>query len=80
MFDSESTSHDASETPAISASIAERGAAMVEYALLLAMLAIVAIGAITAFGGGLGDEYDDINNEITETIDEAQNGGAGVGG
>ena len=42
----------------------ERGAAMVEYALLLALIAIVAIGAITAFGGGLGGEFSSINSEI----------------
>lgn len=46
----------------------ERGAAMVEYALLLALIAIVAIGAIAGFGGGVGAEFTDINTEIDAAI------------
>ena len=48
--------------------LSERGASMVEYALLLALIAIVAIGGITSFGSGLGAEYDDINSEIDSAI------------
>ncbi len=47
----------------------ERGAAMVEYALLLALIAAVAIGAIGAFGSGLGTEYSDIGSTITSAIE-----------
>ncbi len=46
----------------------ERGAAMVEYALLLALIAIVAVGAIRGFGGGVGAEYNDINADIDAAI------------
>ncbi|MFT7473938.1 MAG: Flp pilus assembly pilin Flp [Verrucomicrobiales bacterium] len=50
--------------------IAERGAAMVEYALLLALIAIVAIGAVAAFGGSVGGEFSDIGSNVTSTLDE----------
>lgn len=48
--------------------LSERGASMVEYALLLALIAIVAVGALTSFGTSLGGEYDDINSEIDVAI------------
>lgn len=35
----------------------ERGASLVEYSLLLAMIAVVCIGAITFFGGEVSDVY-----------------------
>ena len=47
----------------------ERGAAMVEYALLLALIAAVAIGAVGAFGGGLGSEFSNIGSSITSAIE-----------
>ena len=43
----------------------ERGAAMVEYALLLALIAIVAIAALRLLGGTVSDNFDEINSEIT---------------
>ncbi len=46
----------------------ERGASMVEYALLLALLAMAAVAALTAFGGGLGQEFSDINSTIDVNI------------
>jgi pilus assembly protein Flp/PilA len=42
----------------------ERGASLVEYALLVALIAVAAVVAITAFGGALSSEY----SEIAETI------------
>ena len=47
----------------------ERGAAMVEYALLLALIAAVAIGAVGAFGGGLGNEFSNIGSTVTSAIE-----------
>ncbi len=38
----------------------ERGAAMVEYALLLALIAIVAIGAIRLLGTTVEGQFEDI--------------------
>jgi pilus assembly protein Flp/PilA len=37
----------------------ERGASLVEYALLLALIAVVCIAAVTAMGTGLRDNYND---------------------
>ncbi len=56
------------EAPIVHKTLSERGASMVEYALLLALIAIVAVGALTAFGNGVGAEYDDINSEIDNAI------------
>lgn len=42
-----------------------RGAAMVEYALLLALIAIVAIGALTALGTSVSDLFGFLDGEIT---------------
>ncbi len=35
----------------------ERGASLVEYSLLVAMIAVVCIGAVTFFGGQTADVY-----------------------
>jgi Flp pilus assembly pilin Flp len=51
-------------------SVADRGAAMVEYALLLALIAMVAIGAVSAFGGSVGGEFSDIGSSVTSTLDD----------
>ena len=48
----------------------EEGQGMVEYGLIIALVAIVVIGALTALGGGL----EGIFNTITETLP----GGDGV--
>lgn len=42
----------------------ERGAAMVEYALLLALIAIVAIAALGFLGGTVRDNFSDINSAL----------------
>ena len=42
----------------------ERGASLVEYALLLALIAVVCIVAVSAMGGHLRDNYDDSNTSI----------------
>ncbi len=44
----------------------ERGAAMVEYALLLALIAIVAIAAITILGGTVSGEFSAINSGLNQ--------------
>ncbi|HSJ70295.1 MAG TPA: Flp family type IVb pilin [Acidimicrobiia bacterium] len=40
------------------------GASMVEYALLVGLIAVVAIVAVTFFGTELAAEYDDIASSI----------------
>ena len=47
----------------------ERGAAMVEYALLLALIALVVVAAVNTFGNSLGGEYEDINSTVQENLD-----------
>ncbi len=42
----------------------ERGAALVEYALLLALIAVVCIVALTALGGKASSKFDTIGNSL----------------
>lgn len=42
----------------------ERGASMVEYGLLLALIAIVAMVAVQAFGSGVSSQFSTINSTI----------------
>jgi Flp pilus assembly pilin Flp len=45
---------------------AERGASMVEYALLIALIALVAIAGVSFFGLQLDGAYDDIGSSIVD--------------
>ena len=42
----------------------ESGASLVEYALLVALIALVAIAALQTVGGNVSDEFDNIANCI----------------
>lgn len=42
----------------------ERGASMVEYALLVALIALVAVSAVSLFGGTLSSEFDTIAGSV----------------
>ena len=42
----------------------QRGASLVEYSLLVAMIAVVALVAVAAFGGSLSSEYSEIANSL----------------
>lgn len=42
----------------------ERGASLVEYALLVALIAVVVIGAVTALGGTARDNFEEINSAL----------------
>ncbi|MDQ3896100.1 MAG: Flp family type IVb pilin [Actinomycetota bacterium] len=44
----------------------ERGAALVEYALLLALIAVVCIVALTQLGGDASKKFDDIGQSISK--------------
>jgi Flp pilus assembly pilin Flp len=48
----------------------ERGASLVEYALLLALIAVVCFGAVTYFGGESGNSVE----KSKDCIQAAQNG------
>jgi pilus assembly protein Flp/PilA len=43
----------------------ERGASMVEYGLLLALIAVVAIVAVKALGGSVSSKFNDVNSNLT---------------
>ena len=42
----------------------ERGASLVEYALLLALIAVVCIGAITLIGTSARDKLSEVGSEL----------------
>ena len=43
----------------------ERGAALVEYALLIALIAVAAIFALNTLSGGINSKFDEVNSELT---------------
>jgi Flp pilus assembly pilin Flp len=47
----------------------ERGASLVEYALLVAMIALVAIGGIRYFGTGSNNSLDNSKSKIVEAYE-----------
>ena len=42
----------------------ERGASMVEYGLLLALLAVIAIVAVKALGGSVSTKFSEVNSSV----------------
>jgi len=42
----------------------DEGASIVEYALLISMIALIALVAVAAFGTSLSNEYSDIATQI----------------
>ena len=42
----------------------ERGASMVEYGLLLALIAVIAIVAVRALGGSVSTKFSSVNSEL----------------
>ena len=57
----------------------ERGAAMAEYGLLLALVALAAIVVLAAFGDRISAVFDSADSQLEEGLNKA-NGGAGAGG
>jgi pilus assembly protein Flp/PilA len=45
----------------------ERGASMVEYALLVGLIAVVAVVAVAALGGGISGLFSSANNCVGNT-------------
>jgi Flp pilus assembly pilin Flp len=43
----------------------ERGAGMVEYGLLLALIAVIAMVAVKAFGQGVSGKFDDVRASVS---------------
>jgi pilus assembly protein Flp/PilA len=46
----------------------EKGATAVEYGIMVALIAVVIIGAVTAFGNGLFDLFNDVTTGIGGTV------------
>jgi pilus assembly protein Flp/PilA len=46
----------------------EKGATAVEYALIVALIAMAIIGAVTALGGGMNTAFTNIKNAITGAV------------
>ena len=42
----------------------ERGASLVEYALLVALIAVVVIGAVTLLGGTAEDKFSEVSSSL----------------
>ncbi len=43
----------------------DRGASLVEYALLVALIAVVCITAVTALGGSARDKFSEVDSSIS---------------
>lgn len=52
----------------------ESGQGMVEYALIIALIAVAVIAAITALSGAIGDKFGEVSDNLNS------NGGAGNSG
>ena len=46
----------------------ERGATAIEYGLIAAMIAVLAIGGMTAFGGSLGGMFNSVADKSTNAM------------
>ncbi len=44
----------------------ERGASLVEYALLVALIAVVCIVAVSTLGGAASDKFNTVGSEISK--------------
>jgi pilus assembly protein Flp/PilA len=49
----------------------ERGASLVEYALLVALIAVVVIGAVTLLGNTAKDTFNDVSGSLGGTATTA---------
>ncbi len=43
----------------------ESGQGLVEYGLIIALIAVVCIAALTALGGGIKDKFLEVNKKLT---------------
>lgn len=57
----------------------DRGASMVEYALLVALISVLSLTAVTLAGARVGDTFDGIADELAAGPDSGHAGGNGYG-
>ena len=57
----------------------ESGATAIEYGLIAALIAVAAIGAMTALGNSLNNLFTGVSNDLSQAETDA-GGGAGGGG
>lgn len=43
----------------------ESGQGMAEYGLILALVAVVVVGALTLLGNGISDKFDEVKGKLT---------------
>jgi Flp pilus assembly pilin Flp len=60
--------HHPSATGETRAHHADRGASLVEYALILALIVVVSVGAMAFFGGSLSGNIDRSNTSIMDVV------------
>lgn len=48
----------------------EEGQGLVEYALIIGLISIVAIAALSAAGGSIGDMFDSVKNSLSGAKDK----------
>jgi Flp pilus assembly pilin Flp len=48
--------------------VAEKGASMVEYALLVALISVVALVALEAFGMSVFESYSSTTNQVASAV------------
>ena len=46
----------------------ERGATAIEYGLIVALIAVAAIGGMSSLGGGVGGKWGDISGKVTTAM------------
>mgnify|MGYP004448947955 CR=1 FL=1 len=49
----------------------EEGQGMVEYGLILALVAVVVIVALTTLGKGIGNKFTEVNNALNGTTNNS---------
>lgn len=49
----------------------ESGATAVEYGLLMALMAMALLGALSATGGGTGDKWDGVSQDVGTAMNNA---------
>jgi Flp pilus assembly pilin Flp len=45
--------------------VAQRGASLIEYLLVLSLIALVTLASVATFGGGVGESIDDSASRVT---------------